>query len=264
MPVPGATPVPPQTLPPRPDSPEQGPGEPLYTYTIRPVRTKEDLAASIALIETYAAGLGVELSYQDFESEIARMPGSYAPPSGELLIAVGNNNQKKKDNEAEAQDDHTSHVVLGCIALRELHIHKQMKSGHGQVPLQAQANRPATSPSDTHPDPANSNTNDEEADADADDGKTPANINTKPKPGSKYCELKRLYVTPAARGLGVGKALVNAMLAVARQIEYEEVRLDTLPDMREAIAMYRGIGFGPVEKYYETAIEGTVFLGLRL
>ncbi|EEQ90265.1 acetyltransferase, variant 3 [Blastomyces dermatitidis ER-3] len=251
--VPGAPPVPLQTLPCRP---KLGPEEPLYTYTILPVRTKADLTAAIALIKTYTAGLGVDLSYQDFESEMARMPGSYAPPSGELLIAVGGNNEKKKkDNEAQAQDDHTPHVVLGCIALRELHVHmhKDMNSGCEKVPLQAQANR-ATSRSHTHPDPVSSNADD--------DGKAPANIDT--KPGSKYCELKRLYVTPAARGLGVGKALVNAMLAVARQIGYEEVRLDTLPDMREAIAMYRGMGFGVVEKYYETAIEGTVFLGLRL
>ncbi|PGG97823.1 carbonic anhydrase [Blastomyces parvus] len=248
--LPGATAVP--LLPP----PEPGLKEPLYT--IRAVRSKEDLAAAIALIKTYTAGLGIDLSYQDFESEMARMPGSYAPPAGELLIAAANNSMKE-NLESRAQGGMPPDV-LGCIALRELHGSKHMKSDHGQVPLQAQT-APATSMSGPDPGSATSNTDDGDDDDD-DDGKAPANFNT--KPGSKYCELKRLYVAPAARGLGVGKALVNAMLAVARHIGYEEVRLDTLPDMREAIAMYRGMGFGVVEKYYETAIEGTVFLGLRL
>ncbi|KKZ62119.1 hypothetical protein EMCG_03413 [[Emmonsia] crescens] len=204
-------------------------------YTIRPVRTPEDLSATISLIKTYTSGLGVDLSYQDFDSEMARMPGSYAPPLGELFIAATNNEFQIQNAN---NNNNNPPQALGCIALRELHLLL-----HGQ-PAHA-----ATSQLDP-------------AASDTDDGRAGASGNG--KPNTKYCELKRLYVTPAARGLGVGKALVKAMLNVARKIGYEEVRLDTLPDMREAIAMYRGMGFGVVEKYYEKAIEGTVFLGLRL
>lgn len=79
-----------------------------------------------------------------------------------------------------------------------------------------------------------------------------------------FCEIKRLYVAPAGRGLGLGKALVAAVLAEAARLGYREVRLDTLPDMTDAIALYRKAGFAPVAAYYDTPVAGTLFFGRSL
>lgn len=78
------------------------------------------------------------------------------------------------------------------------------------------------------------------------------------------CEMKRLYVPPAGRGLGVGRALTNAIIAEAERIGYREMRLDTLHTMLPAVALYRAAGFVPIPAYYETPIAGTIFLGKRL
>lgn len=78
------------------------------------------------------------------------------------------------------------------------------------------------------------------------------------------CEMKRLYVTPQARGLGLGKALVEAVVTEAQRIGYREIRLDTLPTMDEAIGLYRKLGFEPIAPYYVTPIAGTRFMAKRL
>ncbi len=82
-----------------------------------------------------------------------------------------------------------------------------------------------------------------------------------PLPPAAVCEMKRLYVAPAARGLGLGRALMAAILDEAGRLGYRELRLDTLPTMTAAIAMYRAAGFVPVAPYYDTAPAGTIFLG---
>jgi ribosomal protein S18 acetylase RimI-like enzyme len=155
-------------------------------FTIEPVRSPADLAATTRLFNAYATSLGIDLGYQDFAAELAGMPGKYAPPSGELLLA--------RDHQGEA---------LGCIGLRPI--------------------RP--------------------------DG---------------ICEMKRLYVAPRGRGLGLGRALVDAIAREAARIGYREMRLDTLPGMVEAIALYRKAGFVPIAPYYDTPVAGTVFLGRSL
>lgn len=151
-------------------------------FRIAPAATKDDLAATVALIRAYAASLDVDLSYQDFEAEMAAMPGKYAPPAGALLLA-------------RAADG----APLGCVALRPI-------------------------------EPAGS------------------------------CEMKRLYVAPQGRGSGLGKALVAAVIREARRIGYKEMRLDTLPSMSEARALYRKLGFAEMDAYYQTPVAGTAFM----
>jgi ribosomal protein S18 acetylase RimI-like enzyme len=78
------------------------------------------------------------------------------------------------------------------------------------------------------------------------------------------CEMKRLYIIPAARRLGLGKALVETILSEAARLGYGEMRLDTLHSMTEALALYGRFGFKPVAPYYDTPIKGTVFLARTL
>ena len=144
-----------------------------------------DIAEIAELFRAYEAHIGVDLSYQGFADELATLPGKYAPPRGQLLIA--------RD---------AGGAAIGCVALR---------------PIDA--------------------------------------------PGC--CEMKRLFVSAQGRGLGLGRALTDAVIAEAAKLGYAELRLDTLPSMHEAIALYRKLGFAPIAPYY-AAREGTLFMALSL
>lgn len=154
----------------------------LNGFQISAVRTAGDLAATVRLFRAYAASLTVDLSYQNFEAEMAAMPGQYGPPTGELLLA------------RDAQGN-----PVGCVGLRPI-------------------------------EPAGA------------------------------CEMKRLYVSPDGRGAGLGGSLVEAAVAAAERIGYREIRLDTLPSMVEAQALYRKMGFETMEPYYDTPMIGTLFM----
>ena len=158
----------------------------IASFHIRPVRSAVDLDATVQLFRAYASSLQVDLGFQDFATELAIMPGKYAAPAGELLLA--------RDVHGEP---------LGCVGLRPM----------------------------------------------TPDGR---------------CEMKRLYVTPCGRGLGLGRALIDAIIGKAVRIGYREMRLDTLPAMIEAVALYRKAGFVPIEPYYDTPLAGTIFLGRPL
>jgi GNAT superfamily N-acetyltransferase len=77
-------------------------------------------------------------------------------------------------------------------------------------------------------------------------------------------ELKRLYVRPQARGTGLGKALAAAAIDRARQLGYAVIRLDTLPTMEAARAIYASLGFKPCEPWVDHPIAGVLFFELHL
>ena len=79
------------------------------------------------------------------------------------------------------------------------------------------------------------------------------------------CEIKRLYVRPADRGSGLGRMLVERVIAEARTIGYERMRLDTVESaMKDAIALYRRIGFREIAPYSVIPIEDALWMELLL
>ena len=77
-------------------------------------------------------------------------------------------------------------------------------------------------------------------------------------------EVKRLYLRPEARGRGVGRALVETLLAEASIAGYRELCLDTLADMKAARTLYAALGFRECEAYYANPLHGTVYMTLAL
>jgi putative acetyltransferase len=155
---------------------------------IEPPVFPDDLTAIRSLFKEYAQRLGVDLCFQNFEGELARLPGDYAEPRGALLIAS------------------VDGAAAGCCALRPL---------------------------DTV-DYANA------------------------------CEMKRLFVRPEFRGLGLGRQLAEQIMDLARVAGYDCLLLDTLNDMETARALYQELGFEEIPPYYFNPIEGAHYLKVRL
>ena len=95
------------------------------------------------------------------------------------------------------------------------------------------------------------------------DGMPVATIGLRPFEGA-VCEMKRLYVQPSARGHGLARTLVLRLVEEARALGYQEMRLDTLPMMGDAQALYAALGFVDISPYYDTPIAGTRFMSRRL
>jgi ribosomal protein S18 acetylase RimI-like enzyme len=129
------------------------------------------------LFREYAASLGVDLCFQDFDRELAGLPGDYDP----ILLVSG---------------------LAGCVALHPL---------------------------------------------------TP-----------EISEMKRMYVRPAHRGHGLGRRLAEAIIQAARDRRYRAVRLDTMPHLHEAIALYRSLGFRLIDPYRHNPVPGALFMELTL
>jgi ribosomal protein S18 acetylase RimI-like enzyme len=128
------------------------------------------------LFREYAGSLGVDLSFQGFEEEIAALPAGY-----DVLLVAGED---------------------GCVGVRPF-----------------------------------------------DDG---------------VCEMKRLYVRTSARGTGLGRALAETAIEHARALAYRAMRLDTMPMMGSAQALYESLGFVEIPPYRHNPVAGTRFMELRL
>ena len=84
------------------------------------------------------------------------------------------------------------------------------------------------------------------------------------KVDASVCEMKRVYVQPAARGDGLGRRLVESTIAAAREAGYSRICLDVLPEFTRAQHMYAALGFRPTAPVTFNPVPGTQFLGLDL
>jgi ribosomal protein S18 acetylase RimI-like enzyme len=88
-------------------------------------------------------------------------------------------------------------------------------------------------------------------------------VHTRPK-DRRYCELKRLYVYPKARGRQVARKLIQEAIQATTAIGYDEILLDTLPKMQPAIRLYESEGFDSTGPYYFSPLDGVLFFSKKL
>jgi|SRR5579864_812923 len=157
----------------------------VNSFSLFQAESPAQIAQVRELFLEYAKSLGFSLCFQNFDKELAGLPGDYSPPDGRLVLA-----------EYESQ-------LAGCVALHKL------------------------------------------------------------EPG--ICEMKRLYLRPKFRGKGLGRLLAEHIMAEARQIGYERIRLDTVePKMKDAVALYHKLGFREIPPYRPNPMAGTMYMELSL
>ncbi len=98
----------------------------------------------------------------------------------------------------------------------------------------------------------------------AEDGAKIAGCVALKKVDNRVCEMKRLYVRVEFRGKGLGKKLAMSIGDEARKMGYERMRLDTLPSMKEAIALYHSLGFVEIPPYRDLPVSGALFMQVAL
>ncbi|WP_213806587.1 GNAT family N-acetyltransferase [Granulicella sp. dw_53] len=168
----------------------------MAEIAVREAVGAEEIAAARRLMQAYAAYLAANpagaanINIQNFERELAGLPGQYQSPEGILLLAW------------------VDGVAVGCCAVRIVRKHRVPERG---------------------------------------------------------CEMKRLWIEPSARGLGLGRRLVEAAIAWATTAGYEAMYLDTVPAaMPQANGMYKAMGFESVERYNDNLAEDVVFFRRKL
>ena len=158
---------------------------PISDLTLLQVESDTQIAQARELFLEYQKSLGIELCFQNFEQEVANLPGHYVPPDGRLLLAYFDGQ------------------LAGCVALHQW------------------------------------------------------------EPG--ICEMKRLYLRPSFRGKGLGRVIAERIISEARDIGYQQMRLDTIgPIMKDAVEMYRKLGFREIAPYRPNPVEGTMYMELQL
>jgi len=154
-------------------------------FSVAQAETPSQISQARELFLEYAQSLGFSLCFQNFDEELASLPGDYAPPEGRLVLA-----------EYESQ-------LAGCVALHKLE--------------------------------------------------------------PNICEMKRLYLRPQFRGKGLGRVLAERIMTEARHIGYSRMRLDTVePVMKDAVVMYRKLGFKEIAPYRANPIAGAMYMELEL
>jgi len=73
-------------------------------------------------------------------------------------------------------------------------------------------------------------------------------------------ELKRMYVKPDYRGQDIGRKLLELSFEIAKELSYKKMRLDTLPNMKQALSIYRTFGFYEISTYRFNPVVGTVYM----
>jgi putative acetyltransferase len=146
-------------------------------------RSAEDYALARTLFLEYARDIDLDLSFQNFDEELAELTAQYGPSQGGILLLT-----------VEGRP-------AGCVAVRRFE-------------------------KDT-------------------------------------AELKRMYVRPAYRGQGYGRRLGEEALALTRGLGYRAIRLDTLPKMAAAIALYQSLGFVEIEPYRFNPVPGAKYFELK-
>lgn len=140
----------------------------------------QDIGSAKEIIQEYLHWIGVDLSFQHIEDELANFPDLYQEPEGAFLMAK------------------VGQQFAGCVGLKKIDEH--------------------------------------------------------------VCEMKRLFVREEFRTLGIGKALVERILAEAKELEYTAIRLDTLSWMKGAVGLYRKFGFVEIGQYVENPLPGAIFM----
>lgn len=98
----------------------------------------------------------------------------------------------------------------------------------------------------------------------AEEGETLVGAVALKKIGEGICEMKRLYVRPAFRKYGIGRALVQLLIEKAKEKGYQTMKLDTLDSLKPAIALYQSFGFQETTAYYHNPLPNVVYMEMSL